>query len=113
MKALVLGGSGFIGNHMADLLTEKGFEVTVFDRTQSPYLQENQKMVLGSINDLRALKEVVAGQDYVLNFAGIAGLPETKENAVAASEVNIIGNLKVLEANRDHPPKRYAFASTY
>ena len=30
-KVLVVGGSGFLGSHVADELTEKGYEVTIFD----------------------------------------------------------------------------------
>ena len=30
-KVLVVGGSGFLGSHVADVLTEKGYEVTIFD----------------------------------------------------------------------------------
>ena len=31
MKALITGGSGFIGSHLADLLIEKGYQVIVID----------------------------------------------------------------------------------
>ncbi len=29
---LITGGSGFIGSHVADKLTEKGFDVIIFDK---------------------------------------------------------------------------------
>ena len=113
MKAIVLGGSGFIGSHMADLLSAKGLEVTVFDRSESAYLKPSQHMIVGSIGDLDAIKKAVAGQDYVLNFAGIAGLREAKERAITATTINVLGNLNLLAAIRENPPKRYIFASTY
>ena len=34
-KAVVIGGSGFIGSHVADHLSESGFHTTVFDLTPS------------------------------------------------------------------------------
>ena len=34
-KVLVVGGSGFLGSHVADELTEKGYEVTIFDQKLS------------------------------------------------------------------------------
>lgn len=113
MKVIVFGGSGFIGSHMADYLTKMQHQVTIFDHQESQFLKPGQTMMVGSILDLAAVKEAVKGQAYVMNFAGIAGLNDAKENPVAAAEVNIIGNLNVLEAIRIYPPKRYIFSSTY
>ncbi|MGB3058007.1 MAG: NAD-dependent epimerase/dehydratase family protein, partial [Candidatus Omnitrophota bacterium] len=48
-KAIIFGGSGFIGSHVADVLTGNGYEVTVFDRKESPYLKEGQGFILGDI----------------------------------------------------------------
>ena len=36
MKALVIGGAGFIGSHTVDALIEKGFEVRILDKLQKP-----------------------------------------------------------------------------
>ena len=35
MKIVVLGGSGFIGSHVADALSRKGHKVTIFDKKKS------------------------------------------------------------------------------
>ena len=45
-KVLVIGGSGFLGSHVADILTHEEFSVTVFDNKVSKYLQANQKMII-------------------------------------------------------------------
>ena len=45
MKAVVFGGSGFLGSHVGDALTESKFDVVLFDRKPSPYLKKNQEMV--------------------------------------------------------------------
>ena len=113
MRALVLGGAGFIGSHVADRLTEQGFDTTVFDLRESPYLQPSQKMVIGSINDLEAVKKAVQDHDYVLNFAGIADLNDARHDPIAATNANVLGNLNLLEAMKAHMPRRYVFASTY
>ena len=42
MRALVFGGSGFLGSHTADALSENGYDVTVFDIQESPYLRKNR-----------------------------------------------------------------------
>ena len=41
-KAIVFGGSGFLGSHVADVLSDDGLDVTVFDRRQSPYLRRQE-----------------------------------------------------------------------
>ena len=41
MNVLVIGGSGFLGSHTADALTEAGYNVIIFDIVKSPYLQKN------------------------------------------------------------------------
>ena len=43
-KILVTGASGFIGSHVSDFLTKKGFKVILFDKKLSKYKQKNQKM---------------------------------------------------------------------
>ncbi len=113
MKTLVIGGAGFIGSHVADLLATKDHEITIFDRMESPYLKEGFHTIVGDINDPKALEDAVKGKDYVLNFAGIAGLNDAKEHPIDAATINILGNLNVLEALRKHPPRRYVFASTF
>ncbi len=51
MKVLVIGGSGFIGSHVAEALSDAGHEVTVLDRHRSPYVREDQSFVTGDILD--------------------------------------------------------------
>ena len=36
-KVVIFGGSGFIGSHVADVLTDSGYDVTIFDRIKSSY----------------------------------------------------------------------------
>ena len=37
LKIAVLGGSGFIGSHVADMLSKRGHKVTIFDQKKSKY----------------------------------------------------------------------------
>ena len=50
-KVLVTGASGFLGSHIADALSDKGYQVTVYDIVESPYLREDQEFMLGDIRD--------------------------------------------------------------
>jgi len=112
MKVIVFGGSGFLGSHVADALTALGYEVTVFDMRQSPYLQRGQKMIVGNILDKDVVNTTVANHDVVYNFAGVADIQKAHENPIATVSNNILGNTLILEACRLHKIKRFVFAST-
>ena len=47
--ALVTGGAGFLGSHIAEELSNRGYRVSVLDRDTSPWLREDQRMVVGDI----------------------------------------------------------------
>lgn len=112
-KAVVFGGSGFLGSHVADTLTSDGMEVTVFDAHPSSFLdKERQKMVIGSILDLEAVRNAVQSASYVYNFAGIADIKEAGDNPLKTIETNIVGNTNILEACRTTHVKRFVFASS-
>ena len=44
MKILIIGGSGFIGSHVADELSKKDHKVTIFDKKKSKWLRKNKKI---------------------------------------------------------------------
>ena len=81
-KVVVFGGSGFLGSHVADELTGRGYEVIIFDMVESSYLQKGQKMIVGNILDREQVKNAINGVDFVYHFAAIADIQEAKENPV-------------------------------
>lgn len=112
MKAVVFGGSGFLGSHIADALTNAGYNVIVFDIKKSSYLQKGQKMNVGNILDRAAVEKAVRGCDIVHNFAGVADIEEAEKKPIETVENNILGNTFVLEACRVNNVKRFVFASS-
>lgn len=112
MKIVVFGGSGFVGSHVADCLTENNHAVTIFDSRPSMYLKPGQEMALGDILDTEAVKEVTRGADAVYNFAGVADIGQAKSSPREAIQTNIIGTTNILESCRVNNVKRFIFAST-
>ena len=56
MKITVLGGSGFLGSHIADALSNKGHQVTIFDKKKSKWLKKTQKMIVGDIQNFNTVE---------------------------------------------------------
>ncbi len=109
---MVTGGSGFLGSHVADALSEAGHDITLFDIRHSPYLQPEQKMIVGDILDQAVLDNAVSGQEVVYHFAGIADIDECASRPVDTVKYNILGTVQLLEACRKSNVKRFIFASS-
>jgi len=111
-NAIVIGGSGFLGSHVTDTLSEAEYEVTIFDLRASPWLREGQKMVIGDIMDTEQLAEAIDGADYVYQLAGIADISEAASNPKETIKVNILGSTNVIEACIKCNVSRLIFASS-
>jgi UDP-glucose 4-epimerase len=109
---IVIGGSGFLGSHVADQLSISGYNVTIFDFQKSNWLRDDQKFVKGDLLDLKALKTALFGMDIVYHFAALADLNEVKNKPLESAHINIIGTINVLEACKENNISRLIFASS-
>lgn len=113
MNILVCGGSGFIGSHVCDVLSDAGHSVRVFDRDASPYLRPEQEMIIGDLTEQGdVLKNAVRDCDVVYNMAGIADLDDSRARPVDSITQNILGNAVLMEACVEARVKRFVYAST-
>ena len=112
MNIVLFGGSGFLGSHVCDALSDAGHAVTLVDLRPSPWLRSDQRMATGDLLDEKLVDEVVSGADAVFNFAGIADIGEANSRPVDTARVNVLGNVIALEACRKAGVKRYVFASS-
>ena len=111
-KVLVIGGSGFLGSHVADILTHEEFSVTVFDNKVSKYLQANQKMIIGSITDRKQIRKAIKEVDIVYHFAAIADIKEARDNPEQTVEFNVMGTIFILEACKEFNIERFIYSSS-
>lgn len=109
---IVYGGSGFLGSHVVDALSDAGFRVKIFDRLPSPYLRDSQEMILGDLMDSNAVIKAAEGCRHVYNFAGIADIDDARDRPVDTAAHNVLGNVHALEAARLAGAKRFVFASS-
>jgi len=112
MRAVVFGGAGFVGSHVADALAASGHEVIVYDLKPSPYLRPGQRMIVGDILDAAKVAEAVRGAQVLYNFAGVSDIDEARHLPVETVQANILGTVTLLEAAREAEARRFVLAST-
>lgn len=118
MKALVVGGTGFLGSHLVDALLARGSEVRCLSRSGpglltamalgSPRLEQWH----GSLAETEVLDRVLAGVDVCFHLA-CSSLPHSS-NLDPSADVgaNLLGSLALLEAARRQGLKRLIFVSS-
>jgi len=111
-KAVVVGGSGFVGSHVADHLSDAGYQVIVYDLAESKWLRKGQTMVVGDVTDAELLDKTITNADVVYNFAALADLNQALNQPLKTVNINILGNVNVMEACRQHGVRRFIYAST-
>lgn len=112
-KVVVFGGSGFLGSYVCDELSKRKHDIIIADMQPSKYIKENQKFEKIDITNLNSIKEIIDGSDYVYNFVAIANLEDAINMPVETFNINVMGNLNILEACRQNGNiKRFVYASS-
>ena len=78
----------------------------------SRYLRDDQSLIQGDILDQELVDTVIADNDIVYHFAGIADVDECARRPVDTVRYNILGTVQILEACRKANIKRFVFASS-
>ena len=112
VKAVVIGGSGFLGSHIADELSCRGHDVTIFDHKESPWLSKSQTMVVGDILNQCDLFPIVQDAKYLYLLAGVADIEESRAHPFETINLNVMGVANALEAARLANVDRILYAST-
>ena len=117
-NAIVTGGAGFIGSHIARELVRKNFNVTVIDNLFAGQLsnladiRKEIKFVKGDIRNLNLLKKHFRNADYVFHEAAMRSVFTSFENPLEFNSVNVDGSVNVLEAARQQDVGRVICASS-
>jgi UDP-glucose 4-epimerase len=103
---LITGGAGFIGSNLArtSLAHPEVGRVVVLDDLSTGSKENLAGLDVdfrqGSVTDLAALADAVAGVDSVVHLAALASVPQSIDDPRGCHEVNATGTLNVLEACR-------------
>jgi len=114
MKALVLGGCGFIGSHLVDALLKAGHQVRVLDHSSEKFREAlpGVEYRFAELSDDAALDAAIAGMDIILHTVSTS-LPETSNRDPEADiRGNLISMLHVLDHMRTHNVQRIVYLSS-
>lgn len=114
-KILVTGGAGFIGSHLVDALIDKGFEVNVIDNLSTgkkENLNPQAKFHKLDIRDLKKIKPLFKGIDYVFHLAAQPRIQPSIINPAESHSNNVVGTFNVLIASRDAKIKKFIYSAS-
>ena len=118
-RALVTGGAGLIGSHLADLLIEEGWRVRVLDniepnthkRGKPAWINKQADFKQGDLRDRETITQALRDIDVVFHQAAYGGyMPEIAKYV----HVNSLGTAQMLEVIREKnlPIKKVIVASS-
>lgn len=121
IHAVVTGGAGFIGSHLAERLIKEGNTVTVIDNLSTGRIEN---IAFAKNNpELRFIKADIAdtkqnpdqyftGADWVFHLAALADIVPSIVNPREYHRVNVTGTVRVLEVARKQNVKRFVYAAS-
>ena len=112
MKTVVFGGSGFLGGHVAKELSDRGHDVIIADIKLNESSQKHQFIECNILHKDQLEQLITHEIDYVYNFAGMSNLGQSVKDPLNTINLNVQGNLNILDACKDMSVKRYVYASS-
>jgi UDP-glucose 4-epimerase len=106
MRALITGGAGFIGSHLAERLLDRGDEVLLMDDLSTGSMENIRHLkkfdrlhyFLEPLQNRQLLAELVDEADVIFHLAAAVGVRLIVESPVRTIETNVNGTQLVLEA---------------
>jgi len=116
-KVFCVGGAGFIGSHVVDLLVEEGFNVIVLDNLSTGSTENiNKKAAFYNVDirDYDSLLEIFEEEqpDYVFHFAAQINLRDSIKFPVNDCENNIMGSINLIDISSRNFVRKFIFSST-
>ncbi|MPZ46671.1 MAG: UDP-glucose 4-epimerase GalE [Betaproteobacteria bacterium] len=116
MKVLIVGGAGYIGSHMVQMLLERGHEPIVFDNLATGYREAvlGAPLVEADLADSSALDRVFEAHrfDGVMHFASFIQVGESVRDPAKYYRNNVANTLNLLDAMHRHGARNFIFSST-
>lgn len=120
-KICITGGLGFIGSHLSEFLTQKGYQVLVLDKyninnhygwLDNSKFKKEINFKLGDIRDYDYVEKVLEEVDSCIHLAALIGIPYSYVTPVAYLKTNLEGTYNVLQASLKKNLDKIIIAST-
>jgi nucleoside-diphosphate-sugar epimerase len=112
MRALVTGGTGFIGSHLVDELLQQGYQVHVLRRPASSTTYLEGKDLTYAVGDLSDTKSLIKASENIDIVYHVAALPRDWGTRKEFFEVNLYGTKNLLDACVENKVPRFVFMSS-
>ncbi|MEW5915137.1 MAG: SDR family NAD(P)-dependent oxidoreductase [Gemmatimonadota bacterium] len=119
-SALVTGGAGFIGSHIAQRLLALGHRVRIVDNLSTGFRENVDAaagggeidFIEGDLRDPSVCKAGVRAVDVVFHVAALPSVPRSLRDPIGSHESNVTATLNVLEAARHAGVRRVVYSSS-
>ena len=116
--ALVTGGAGFIGSHLASALAASGARVRIIDDLSTGYRENIEEIgghvdfIHGSVADEAALKRAIEDAELVFHEAAIPSVPRSVENPRQTHVASVDSTFALLLAAKENKVRRIVYAAS-
>jgi UDP-glucose 4-epimerase len=113
-KVLVFGGFGFLGYYLVKELLHRNYQVSVADININEELLSQVNYFKCDISNNEEVNHVFSSAtfDIVYNLAGFANLDYAIDNPLKTMQLNVIGNIYIIEACLTHNIEKFVYASS-
>lgn len=113
MNILIIGGNGFIGSHLTELLKDD-HRVTVYDRSPNRFAGEcsGVEYIYGDFNDIPQLKSVIEDKEVVYHLLSTTVPLTANRDPVFDVQSNLIGTINLLELIAESEVQRLIYTSS-
>ncbi len=116
MHILLCGGAGYIGSHMAKLLSESGFKLSVLDNLSTGHKEAVRwgNLLEADIRDASALDQIFGNNsfDAVMHFSAKSLVGESVQHPEIYWDNNLEGSRQLLDSMLRHGVSKFIFSST-
>ncbi len=114
--ALVTGGAGFIGSHLARALVSRGDRVTVLDDlstgSRDNLAGADARLIEGDVQDPEAVAAAMRDVELVFHHAALISVAESMQDPPTCYQTNLAGSVNVLWAAHQAGVRRVVLASS-